>query len=134
MRLLSIDQHGELTVVGRYPSTLIHKIVVTHGYAYLALGVQGIAAVDVTDPTAPHFVSRHDTPGVARDLAVQWPYLLVADGAGGLRVLELTNPTHLVEVASYVSCDGVSQVASANGVVYVTQPLGGLWLFRLTTP
>lgn len=134
MRLLSIDKHGELTVVGRYPSTLIYKIMVAHGYAYLALGAQGIAVVDVTDPTAPRLVSRYDTPGVARDLAVQWPYLLVADGASGLRVLDLTNVTQLVEVASYVSCDGASQVASANGVVYVTQPLGGLWLFTLTTP
>lgn len=134
MRLLAIDQQGELTLVGRYASTLIHKIVVAHGYAYLALGTQGIAVVDVTDPTASHLVSRHDTPGAARDLSVQWPYLLVADSIGGLRVLDLTTVTQLVEVASYVSCDGASQVASANGLFYVTQPLGGLWLFTLTPP
>lgn len=132
MRLLAIGEQGKFTQVGVYPSPkLIRKIAVVGGYAYLAIGEQGLAVVDVTDPTAPRLVSHYDTPGEASDLAVQWPYLLVADGDRGLRVLDIRDPLHLVEVASHQSCDGAYQVVSANGAIYVMQPLGGLWLLRL---
>lgn len=133
MKLLAVDQQGELTLLGHYPVTaVIHKIVVSNGYAYLALGKHGLAVVDVSDPIAPRLVNHYDTPGQVRDLAVQWPYLLVAAGDGGLQVLDMTDPAHLVEVASHQSCDGAYGVVSANGLLYVMQPLGGLWVLRLT--
>ena len=135
LRLLAMGEQGELTVVGRYPlASTIRKIVVVNGYAYLAIGKEGLAVVDVTEPTAPHLVSRYEIPGEARDLAVQWPYLLVAAGAGGLQVLDIRDPLHLVGVARHQSCDGAYQVVSANGLLYVMQPLGGLWVLRLTGP
>lgn len=133
LRLLAMGAQGELTLVGHYPLTrTIHKIAVVNGYAYLAIGKEGLAVVDVTQPTAPRLVSRYDTPGEVRDLAVQWPYLLVADGDGGLRVLDMRDPLHLIEVANYQSCDGAYGVVSANGLIYIMQPLGGLWVLRLT--
>lgn len=133
MRLLAVGPTGELTPVGVYGSpTPIHKIVVAGHDAYLAVGERGIDVVDVSDPAAPRLVSRYDTPGEVRDLAVQWPYLLVADGDGGLRVLDMRDPLHLIEVANYQSCDGAYGVVSANGLIYIMQPLGGLWVLRLT--
>lgn len=111
----------------------INAIAVAHGYAYLAIGKQGIAIVDVTDPEAPRLVSHYDTPGDARDLALHWPYLLVADGKAGLRVLDLTAPTRPVEIARYATTDCANQVVSADRRIYVLQPLGGLLIFALTT-
>jgi hypothetical protein len=64
----------------------------------------------------------------------QGPYLLLADGKSRLRVLDLRDPRRPVEVASYTACDGAYEVVSANGVIYVMQPRGGLWLLRLTPP
>lgn len=63
---------------------------------------------------------------------VQWPYLLLADGEGGLRVLNLSVPTRPTEVASYATGDCAYQVLSAAGVIYVVQPLGGIYMFSLT--
>ena len=135
MRLLSIGVEGELTLVGLYPSPMfIRKIVVVDGYAYLASGKQGLDVVDVSDPTAPRLVSRYDTPGEALDLAIQWPYLLLADGDGGLRVFDMTQPPHLTAVAHYATADCIYQVVSANGLIYVAQPLAGFTILRLTPP
>lgn len=135
MRLLAVGSAGELTPVGVYPvPTRIQKIVVAGHYAYLAVGEQGVYVVDVSDPTAPRLVSRYDTPGEARDLAIQWPYLLLADGDGGLWVFDMTQPPHLTAVAHYATADCIYQVVSANGLIYVAQPLAGLTILRLTPP
>ena len=112
----------------------IRKIVVVDGYAYLASGKQGLDVVDVSDPTAPRLVSRYDTPGEALDLAIQWPYLLLADGDGGLRVFDMTQPPHLTTMAHYATADCIYQVVSANGLIYVAQPLAGFTILRLTPP
>ena len=137
---IAATDHHFRPVLGEEPPPFEHRPVKPGDFcaglaiADLAIGKEGLAVVDVTEPTAPHLVSRYEIPGEARDLAVQWPYLLVAAGAGGLQVLDIRDPLHLVGVARHQSCDGAYQVVSANGLLYVMQPLGGLWVLRLTGP
>jgi len=50
-----------------------------------------IHVIDVSDPLRPRLIGEHATPGGARDLAVADGHLLVADGDGGLLVLEPTS-------------------------------------------
>jgi hypothetical protein len=58
-----------------------------------------VAALDVTDPARPGLAGSHDTPGYAHALARAGDRLYVADGRGGLRVLQVqveTGPAHAV--------------------------------------
>ena len=75
------------------------KLFVARTYAYVANGTQGIAIVDVERPEAPRLLSQFDGGGRIRDAhdvvlastnASLFAY--VADGAGGLKVLQLTSP------------------------------------------
>jgi hypothetical protein len=62
--------------------------------ALLASGSEGLAAIDLSDPTDPRALGILDTDGAVLDLAPLGPgrYLL-ADGAMGLKAVDLTDPT-----------------------------------------
>jgi hypothetical protein len=75
------------------------RIYIARTYAYVAAKAQGLAIVDVTNPTRP-FVYRMETAGGlmndAEDVIVgstnASAFAYVADGRNGLKVLQLTSP------------------------------------------
>ncbi|MDH3585299.1 MAG: hypothetical protein OER86_13935, partial [Phycisphaerae bacterium] len=76
-----------------------HRVYVARTYAFVAAGRQGLAIVDVTNPEKPTLQQLFDADGKmtdARDVKVGMTnaslYGYVADGAGGLKVLELMGP------------------------------------------
>ena len=88
-----------LIEVAVVPMQDAQRIYVARTYAYVAAGAQGLAIVDVTRATAPALVEFFNANGVIRDTrdvivgstnASLFAYL--ADGAGGIRVLQLTSP------------------------------------------
>ncbi len=52
-----------------------------------------MTAVCVADPNRRDVVGAYDTPGLARDAVVSGTYAYVADGLGGLRVIDVSDPT-----------------------------------------
>jgi hypothetical protein len=81
------------------PMTDAHRIYVARTYAYVAAGEQGLAIVDVWQPPSPKLVEFFDADGgisdtrdvvVASTNASLFAYL--ADGGGGLKVVQLTSP------------------------------------------
>ncbi len=76
-----------------------HRVYVARTYAYVAAGRQGIAIVDIENPEKPRLVEMYDAGGKlrdARDIVVATTnaslFGYVADGIGGLKVLQLTAP------------------------------------------
>lgn len=133
VRILEVAATGELTQVGLYSTTeTIYQIAVAHGYAYIA-GTRGLAIVDVQEPSAPNLVHHHATAGVAYSVTIAGDYALLAAGKAGLQVLDISNPAQPVTVATYVTPDCARQVVSANGLIYVTDRFGGLYIFTLIT-
>jgi len=75
------------------------RIYVARTYAYVAAGRQGLAIVDVRRPAQPKLVELFTADGAiadARDVVVGSTnaslFGYVADGRGGLKVLQLTSP------------------------------------------
>lgn len=54
---------------------------------YLAQGEAGISVINVGNPGAPQLLDSYDTPGTANIIRVSGDRIVVADGAGGLRIL-----------------------------------------------
>jgi hypothetical protein len=68
-------------------------------YLYVANGAEGLAIVDIELPAQPRLLTHYDANGAirdARDVVVAATnaslFAYVADGAGGLKVLQLTAP------------------------------------------
>ena len=75
------------------------RVYVARSYAYVAAGRDGLAIVDVERPLAPALHALFDAGGQladSRDVVVASTnaslFAYVADGAGGLKVLQLTSP------------------------------------------
>ncbi|HEX8846961.1 MAG TPA: hypothetical protein VF791_20125 [Pyrinomonadaceae bacterium] len=87
-------------------------VYVARTYAYIANGHEGIAIVDVTNPEKPELAMMYNAAGeengplkdthqvkVAMTNASLYAY--VADGEGGLRVLQLTDPETMITYAGF---------------------------------
>jgi hypothetical protein len=87
-------------------------IAVNGWIAYVATGSVGISSLQVAIPESPVEQDNLDLPGSPVRLAVSSTHAFVACGAGGLAVVDITNPAFLNLVGSYgtdvrtVSLDG----------------------------
>lgn len=81
-------------------------------------------------PTLVHHVT---TIGAAYDLAIAGNYAFIAADSAGLQALDITNPAQPVTFVTYVTPDCARQVVSANGLIYVADQFGGLYIFALIT-
>ncbi|HEX5341260.1 MAG TPA: multiheme c-type cytochrome, partial [Duganella sp.] len=84
---------------GRVALADARKVYVARTYAYVAAGKQGLAIIDVEKPAEPKVYQMFDADGQlndARDIIVGSTnaslFGYVADGANGLKVLQLTAP------------------------------------------
>jgi hypothetical protein len=57
-----------------------------------AIGPEGVAFIDVTDPAHPFQAARFDTSGSAMRLALASPRLFVADGVAGVLAIDVADP------------------------------------------
>ncbi|MEZ4615301.1 MAG: hypothetical protein R2867_07285 [Caldilineaceae bacterium] len=127
MHILAVSNNGKLTQIGLYPTDVtIDKIVVSDGYAYLAVGQQGIGlwmfrirrhhvcSIPLTHLGMP----RSDCNGPI----LWWPTMPVYRSS-------IYPPTEPTTVATYDTADCAHKVVSAGGQIYVLQPLGGCWFF-----
>ena len=75
------------------------RIYVARTYAYIAAGAEGLVIVDVERPAQPRLLRKFTADGAigdARDVIVGSTnaslFAYLADGAGGLKVIQLTSP------------------------------------------
>jgi hypothetical protein len=81
------------------PLPTAHRAYVARTYAYVAAGPQGLAIVDVTNPSQPILDQSFDAGGTMNDvrdvklgIAYVSQFAYVADGVNGLKVVQLTGP------------------------------------------
>lgn len=106
-------------------------VLVENDTAYLGVMDNGIVMLDVADKTEIRFIStfRPDPdwpqpPGPftqphARGLVRNGRYLYVCNDAGGLRVLDISDPLNIVEIEKYINAelDAAAAVAYNNIVI-----------------
>jgi hypothetical protein len=101
--LQSIDvtdpTHPLLTAGNRIALRDARRVYVARTYAYVAAGAQGLAIIDVEKPEHMRLEEMFDAQGKlqdARDVVVASTnaslFAYVADGGGGLKVVQLTSP------------------------------------------
>ncbi|HEX5133362.1 MAG TPA: hypothetical protein VFX92_12875 [Candidatus Krumholzibacteria bacterium] len=110
-------------------------VVLRDHYALVPSYDAGIQVVDIADPTAPVIVASHDTPGYSVQCVLWENQLFVADhAAGGLRILNITNPLQPVPLGSLVTGDAVLGVGASNGLALAGYVSGGFDVVDVTVP
>ena len=116
---------GAVVTTLRLPDTSDICLVADHAY----LAGDDLLIVDVSDPEHPAVAATHTLPGQADRVDINGRYAHVATDTG-LYVLDLADPLHPVEVASYHSIVGVRNICAVDSCLYVAAEESGLFLLR----
>ncbi|MBC7259338.1 MAG: hypothetical protein H5T65_08820 [Chloroflexi bacterium] len=128
------DGAWNVRALGQMPSGRKTALAVRDGYAYLAIGTRLVIA-DVSDPTAPKPVGWTDAlPHSVLDIALSGNYAYLADGHHGLRLVDISDPTHPWEVSSYDTPGYAMGVAVAGHYAYIADYDGGLRIIDVSNP
>ncbi len=102
-----------------------NAVIVQEPYAYVGEGPQ-LTILDLSAPATPSVVGKTTPmPDNILDIVVNGDYAYVADSEGGLRIVDVSDPTQPHEVGTY-GTSGVyaNGVAVSNSTAYVTSGSG----------
>ena len=108
-----IHWNATVEIEGVYTGS-IEDVILSENHAYLACGDSGLQVVDISDPDNPELVFTATTPGLAMGLALEPPYLYVADGHG-LVILDISTPSAPQQVGFVAMPGAVLAVAIGSG-------------------
>ncbi|MCK4676567.1 MAG: putative Ig domain-containing protein [Bacteroidales bacterium] len=107
-------------------------VAISGSYAYVA-DVDGLVAVNISDPTNPTLAGSYNTTGNAWGVAVSGSYTYVADTAG-LVVVDISDPTNPTLAGSYNTTGDASDVTVSGSYAYVADGANGLAVVNISDP
>lgn len=128
--VLDVSDPAQPDVVGDWAQpTLADDLALADGYLYAAAG-NGLYIADISSPALPIQITNY--PLSVQSVAVAGDYAYL--GAGGLRVLDVTDPGGPMEAGFYETPGGSRDVAVAGPLVYVAAGEGGLVILWFAPP
>ncbi|OYV93374.1 MAG: hypothetical protein B7Z68_08690 [Acidobacteria bacterium 21-70-11] len=121
--------------VGRWPVP-VQAVTAVGATAYLGSG-STFVVLDVSNPAAPSTLGSAVVPAAISKIAVSGSVAYVAAGAAGLRILDVSDPAHPVEVGHV---DGLAYDVAVSGThAYLAGAppgggAGGLSIYDVTNP
>jgi len=103
-------------------------------YAYIGQG-QRLTILDVSNPASSTVVGQTDPLcGYGADVAAAGGYAYVTAGDAGLRVVDVSNPSHPTQVGCYDTPGDAKSVAVAGRYAYVAAKQTGLRVVDVSNP
>ena len=109
---------SSLTLVGRWPYGACEAVFVKDDYAYIGNG-SVMTILDISDPASPKEVGEIVTPGVVNDIFIRGHYAYVANGWGGLRIIDVIEASSPVEKGYYDSGKYTQKVYVFRQTAYI---------------
>ncbi|MGD0769947.1 MAG: IPT/TIG domain-containing protein [Tepidisphaeraceae bacterium] len=135
LQVINIANPSSPNIVGTTSTEeLAYSIAISADGHYVYIGGEGFIQVfDVSTPSAPTLVSTYTVPndGYVGGLTVFNGLLYAGAGAGGVLVLDPTDPANLRVVASYATVSAAWGVSVVGNQVYVADSAGGLDVIKL---
>ena len=102
--------------------------------AWLALAIWALAASAGAQGWNVELVGSYDTPGQAWDVSVAENLVYLADGLGGLQIIDVGNPTSPTLRGSYDTSNYARAVCVTGGVAYLGHWSAGVWILDVSDP
>jgi len=126
LRIIDVSTPSNPTQVGSATmSGIARGLTVSGNFAYVAWGY-GLQIWFVANPEFPVWQGGYPEIEEHYDVAVAGDYAYVAAWDKGVRVVDVSDPTHLSRVGFYNTPGYANGVIVARGIVYVADTGGGL--------
>jgi len=119
--LLDVANSLAPSVTGQWVSVWAHDVAIDSSYGYVANGGSGLAILNSSDASQ---VSSYDTPGVAFAVAVAGNTVYVADGPGGVQVLDVSAPAAPSLISNFITDSSAVGVEIVGSRLYVATDSG----------
>ncbi|MCA9303553.1 MAG: hypothetical protein KC996_05470 [Phycisphaerales bacterium] len=104
---------------------LVKTVEVIDQIAYV--GTRGLHVVDVSDPTTPQLLGIAElTSSYAYDLMIVDSRAYIANGSGGISIVDLSNPYEPVQITSYFMPTNARSIWTDGTTAYSTETSYGL--------
>ena len=98
---------------------------------YFSTGYEGL---QIYETSTLNMIGGYDTPGFSMQAALDGNLAYIADGTGGLRLVDVSDPSHPQEIAFFDTAGNAVEVVLDSGKIYVADSEGGLLIFELVQP
>jgi hypothetical protein len=132
LSLYSLQQADSCSLVGQVDNIACSAIFVKDNFAYVGDGGY-FRIYNIQNPANPNFRGQVTEPSDVTGIYVVGNYAYVADGADGLRIINVSNP----DSPSYVSrrdTDAAQDVYVEDNLAYVADGIGGLRIIDVSNP
>ena len=103
-------------------------------HVFVGIGPR-LVALNVVNPQQPLFTGQTDVfLDLIRDIVIWGDHAYVAAGANGLRIIRISNPANLVEVAAIALAGVARGLAVSDGYVFVTNGYTGFHVIDVSNP
>jgi hypothetical protein len=116
-----------------FPKLGAHELAVQGSHAYVVNSMRGLDVFDVADAVHPRWKGFCPSPGEPCKVAVAQPYVYLADGTGGMRIINVSDPANPVEAGFFFSAP-VSDVGLEYPFAYLACSSGGLEIVTVANP
>ncbi len=134
LKILDVTHPSSPEVVGFLPSphkTLLTRLFLAHPFIYMNDG-KNLSIGDVSDPKQPKLLGSFTSPNSVVDLAISDPYVFLAEGEKGIRILNITNPSDPKEI--HVNPIHADALFSSGKYLFVADRIRGLSILDISTP
>ena len=108
-------------------------VYVSGDYAYIADSTQGLAVIDISDPTNPGTSINEDTSGGAYEVHVSGDFAYIADDTSGLAVIDISDPTN-PGTPVYEDTDNAYGLFVSGDYAYIADFFLGLAVIDISDP
>lgn len=111
----------------------VNGVSVQGSFAYVAQGANGLRVIDISNLGAPRLRGLYNTPASANTIRVRDNFAFLGDGTT-LRVYDITDPEHVLEVASLATDHPFGNMTLVGDYLYAALYTDGIAIFDISDP
>lgn len=134
LRVVDVSDSLNPVLVGAWNHEEVGGVSVAGNVAYVATGLGGMYALNITNVAKPVVVGGYDTPRLAKSVMVLQDRLYVTDTFGGLFIFGLQIPEKPVFLGTYDTPGYAGDIAVQNGTAFIADGSTGVSIVAVTNP
>lgn len=134
LRKINISNpYNPLLIGTNLSGTSLRRIVVQDPYAFVADYNFGLRIYDIT-PAQPVLFRSLPLTGNPFTIKINGPYLYIACESGGMRIINISNPSTPSEIGQYLPSNSVYDLDISGNYAYLALQNGGIDVVDITNP